>query len=294
MERRGSLRSGEMSQGSCKAGRGWDAQTAGDRLRGSSSVASRDRRSGRASHGRRLELLGLLLFAGPKLQVAAREQHGMHWTDTGQTDSSWGAEQAAKQQRHPEALEGWHRERRGAMPKRTGAMLETQTTPEPSAAKASLMDGVRTTCRPTRPLLRARKKMSVVRSPLPESWSSPSRCQWSCCWASRRRVPPPVPVPLCQCVRCAHCKMTVRCPRRLWLCRLCKPAPPTAPAAVECSHEDPAEVQSSPVLHHDAQARLFVRCTGLPCWPPPPPPLLHRTSAPKNLRRTVLRTACSH
>ena len=96
------------------------------------------------------------------------------------------------------------------MPKRTGAMLETQTTPEPSAAKASLMDGVRTTCRPTRPLLRARKKMSVVRSPLPESWSSPSRCRWSCCWASRRRVPPsvpvpvPMPVPLCQCVRCAH------------------------------------------------------------------------------------------
>jgi hypothetical protein len=65
VERRGSLRSGEMSQGSCKAGRGWDAQTAGDRLRGSSSVASRDRRSGRALHGRRLGRF-------PKL--AAREQ----------------------------------------------------------------------------------------------------------------------------------------------------------------------------------------------------------------------------
>ena len=41
----------------------------------------------------------------------------------------------------------------------------------------------------------------------------------------------------------------------------------------------PAEVQSSLVLHHDAQARLFVRCTGLP-RSLLPPPLLHRTSAP--------------
>jgi hypothetical protein len=55
------------------------------------------------------------------------------------------------------------------MPKRTGAMLETQATPEPSAAKASLMDGVRTTCRPTRPLLRARKKnvSRALPGPLP-------------------------------------------------------------------------------------------------------------------------------
>jgi hypothetical protein len=92
VERRGSLRSGEMSQGSCKAGRGWDAQTAGDRLRGSSSVASRDRRSGRALHGRRLGLLDLSLFAGPKLQVAAREQHGMHWTDTLDRQTAAGAQ----------------------------------------------------------------------------------------------------------------------------------------------------------------------------------------------------------
>ena len=187
-----------MSQGSCKAGRGWDAQTAGDTRRGSSSVASRDRRSGRALHSRRQGFLDLSLFAGPKLQVAAREQHGMHWTDTGQTDSSWGAEQAAKQQRHPEALEGWHRERRGAMPKRTGAMLETQTTPEPSAAKASLMDGVRTTCRPTRPLLRARKKMSVVRRAVRFLNPGPplQDASGAGCWASRRRVPPPVRSPL--------------------------------------------------------------------------------------------------
>ena len=76
------------------------------------------------------------------------------------------------------------------MPKRTGAMLETQTTPEPSAAKASLMDGVRATCRPTRPLLRARKKNVSRALPGPPLQDAGG----AACWASRRRVPPPVPV----------------------------------------------------------------------------------------------------
>lgn len=136
---------------------------------------------------------------------------------TGQTDSSWGAEQAAKQQRQPEALEGWHRERRCAMPKRTGAMLETQTTPEPSAARASLMDGVRTTCRPTRPMLRARKKSENVSRALPGLAPGPlSRCQWQ--WGGAEPVAAvcrPVPVHSLRSASASQRKMTVRCPRKL-------------------------------------------------------------------------------
>ena len=93
MERRGSLRSGEMSQGSCKAGRGWDAQTAGDRLRGSSSVASRDRRSGRALHGRRLGRFPKKRWRRENSTgCTERLQVDRHWTNTGQTQTAAGAQ----------------------------------------------------------------------------------------------------------------------------------------------------------------------------------------------------------
>lgn len=47
VERRGSLRSGKVSQGSCKAGRGWRRSDGwGMSTRGSSSVAGRGGRAG--------------------------------------------------------------------------------------------------------------------------------------------------------------------------------------------------------------------------------------------------------
>jgi hypothetical protein len=277
VERRGSLRSGEMSQGSCKAGRGWDAQTAGDRLRGSSSVASRDRRSGRALHGRRLGRLSLSKAGGERAESRAESSTGctgqtqLEDRHTGQTDSSWGAEQAAQQQRHPEALEGWHRERRCAMPKRTGAMLETQTTPEPSAAKASLMDGVRTTCRPTRPMLRARKKSENVSRALPGLAPGPlSRCQWQ--WGGAEPVAAvcrPVPVHSLRSASASQC-LPAQDDGALSTQTLTLQARTTNSSAAPAIVATKIPPRSSPILHHDAQARLFVRCTGLPRSPPPP------------------------
>ena len=85
MERRGSLRSGEMSQGSCKAGRGWDAQTAGDRHTGSADRQVSQVETGAA--GERCTAGGWDAFqrnAGGERTVRDA-LNDCRWTDTGQT-----------------------------------------------------------------------------------------------------------------------------------------------------------------------------------------------------------------